>query len=98
MNIPESIKIAGINYAIKYEEHLNNGTVLSYGHVSYDKALIRIDPNLQSKQGEFRTLLHEMFHAIAYHFDMEIENNENVIDNLAKGLYMVIADNPEMFK
>ena len=98
MNIPETVKIGGIDYTIKYEERLNTGANLAYGHIDYDKALIRLAPDLQSKQGECQTLLHEILHGISKYFDLKIESDEDEIDSLAKGLYMVIIDNPDIFK
>ncbi|QHI72893.1 hypothetical protein [Aminipila terrae] len=97
MNIPEIVRIGGVKYEVRYEEGLNNGTSLAYGHIDYDKTMIRLAPGLQSKQGECKTLLHEILHGVSKHFDLEIENDENTIDALARGLYMVIVDNPEMF-
>ena len=97
MNIPEKVRIAGMDYAVKYEERLNNGVQLAYGHIDYEKKLIRIDSELGEYQGKCQTLLHEIMHGVAKHFDLEIEADEDTIDKLAKGLYMVIADNPEMF-
>lgn len=97
MNIPEKIRIGGVDFTVKYEDRLNNGTILAYGHIDYDNALIRLAPNLQSKQGECQTLLHEVFHGIAKHFDIPIGEDEDQIDKMARGLYMVIMDNPGMF-
>lgn len=97
MKIPEKIRIGGVDYDVKYEERLNNGTQLAYGHIDYEKALIRIDVNLMGHQGKCQTLLHEMLHGIAKHFDLKVETDEDTIDQLAKGLYMVIVDNPDMF-
>jgi hypothetical protein len=98
MKIPEKVRIAGFDYDVKYEERLNNGSTLAYGHIDYDKNLIRLATGLQSKQGECQSLLHEILHGIAKHFNLEVESDENTIDALAKGLYMIIQDNPEMFK
>lgn len=98
MNIPDKVRIAGTDYAVKYEERLNNGVNLAYGHIDYDKAIIRIDENLREQQGKCQTLLHEILHGIAKHFDLDVEKDEDTIDKLAKGLYMVIADNEGMFK
>ncbi|MGN6710713.1 hypothetical protein [Anaerocolumna jejuensis] len=97
MKIPENVRIGGIKYEVKYEERLNNGTSLAYGHIDYDRAIIRLASDLQSEQGECQTLLHEILHGISKHFELDIESDENTIDALARGLYMVIADNPEMF-
>lgn len=97
MTIPKKIRIAGVDYDIKFEERLNNGVRLAYGHIDYDKATIRIDTDLSEQQGKCQTLLHEILHGIAKHFELEVEGDEDTIDKLAKGLYMVIADNPDMF-
>lgn len=97
MKIPEKVRIGGVVYDVQYEDRLNDGTSLAYGHIDYDKALIRLAPNLQSQQGECQTLLHEIMHGIAKHFELKIENDEKTIDVLARGLYMVISDNPEIF-
>ena len=97
MKIPEKIRIGGVVYDVKYEDRLNNGTNLAYGHIDYDKALIRLAPNLQDYQGECLTFLHEILHGIAKHFGLKIESDEKTIDALARGLYMVISDNPEIF-
>lgn len=97
MKIPEYVRIGGIKYEVKYEKRLNNGTSLAYGHIDYDRAIIRLAPDLQSEQGECQTLLHEILHGISKHFELDIESDEYTIDALARGLYMVIADNPEMF-
>jgi len=97
MKIPDKVRIGGVDYTVKYEERLNNGSQLAYGHIDYDKALIRLASDLQSKQGECRTLLHEILHGIAHHFGLSIEDDEDTISKLAKGLYMVITDNPKLF-
>lgn len=98
MQIPDKVRIGGVDYNIKFEERLNNGAQLAYGHIDYDAALIRIDTNLREEQGKCQTLLHEILHGIAKHFELEIEGDEDTVDKLAKGLFMVIQDNPNMFK
>ncbi len=97
MKIPEKIRIGGVDYEIKYEEKLNNGASLAYGHIDYDRALIRIAKDIQNQQGECQTLLHEMLHGIAKHFELPIESDEKTIDAIARGIYMVIKDNPGVF-
>jgi Zn-dependent peptidase ImmA (M78 family) len=98
MKIPEKVRIGNIDYAVRYEERLNNGSNLAYGHINYDKALIRIDADLKDEQGKFQTLLHEILHGLAKFFELSVEEDEDTIEKLAKGLHMLIKDNPEMFK
>ena len=97
MRTPDKLRIGGVDYAVQYEERLNNGTNLAYGHIDFHKALIRLAPDLQTEQGEKQTLLHEMLHGIAKHFELAVGDDEDTIDKLSKGLYMVIEDNPDMF-
>lgn len=98
MRIPERVRIGGVDYAVIHEERLNNGQNLAYGRIDYDKAEIRLAEHLQSAQGECQTLLHEILHGIANHFGLAINEEEDSIDKLASGLYMVLKDNPEMFE
>ena len=97
MKIPESVKIGGIVYPVKFEDRLNNGTELCTGHIDYNFQQIQLDKNLQGEQGKEQTLLHEILHGIAHHFDLKVDDDEDTIDKLATGLYMVIVDNPDMF-
>ena len=98
MTIPNKLRIAGKDYAVKYEDKLNNGSNVMLGHIDYDKALIRLAPDIQDAQTTCQTLLHEAIHGICEHYKLDIKNDEDTIDKLANGLYMVIADNPGMFE
>lgn len=53
---------------------------------------------IKDAQTTCQTLLHEALHGICEHYKLDIKNDEDTIDKLANGLYMVIADNPEMFE
>ena len=57
VKIPERVRIGGVDYTIKYEERLNNGSQLAYGRIDYDKAQIRLEPDLREEQGKCQTLL-----------------------------------------
>jgi hypothetical protein len=98
MTIPDKIRIAGKDYAVTYTDKLNNGVNICLGHIDYDKATIEIEPNCQERQTMNQTLLHEILHGICNHYKLDINDNEDTIDKLANGFYMVIADNPEMFE
>jgi predicted Zn-dependent protease with MMP-like domain len=99
MTIPDRIRIGGVEYAVKMEERIidDNGRALC-GQIDYNTAIIRLEPNIQDEQGKKHTLIHEIMHGIAKHFGLSINEDEDVIDKLATGMYMVIADNPEMFQ
>jgi len=42
MKIPESIRIGGVEYAIKYAPNLRIGNDLCYGTISYDDSVITL--------------------------------------------------------
>lgn len=94
MKIPEKIRIGGIEYEIKYEPNLRIGNNVCYGVISYDDSTI----SLSSTDGtghQYRsiTLLHEILHGIIHHACAEIDEEEKVVEIVAKGLYQVLQDN-----
>lgn len=94
MKIPESVRIGGIEYKIEYVENLRQGNELLYGLIDYDNCKIFL--SLTDGKGHEKkcvTLLHEILHGIIYHAVGEIEDEENVVTMLAKGLYQVLQDN-----
>lgn len=99
MQITNSIKICGINYAIEEQEYLIDGNDLLHGTIEYDNARIIISTrNNRNEQLKLITFMHEIMHAMARHFgDHETNDNEAIIDMFAKGMYQVIIENPAIF-
>ena len=93
MKIPQTIRISGTDYPIIETAKLNNGTEMCYGRIDYEKSLIEINPDNQTHQHKCTTMLHEILHGVSHHCNLTIENEEHVIDTLAKGLYQVLQDN-----
>ena len=98
MNIPEVIRIGGMDYSIEYIPDFNTGTQLALGQCNFDRHNIYLASNLQGQQGIEQTFIHEVLHGICNHFDLGLNKDEDSIDKLAKGIYMVIKDNPHIFK
>ena len=101
MNIPEKIVISGMEYKVGLSNDvLFCDNLRAYGHIDFDKKEILIDKTLRENQGHIQTLIHEILHGIVY--DREIsflqDDEETIINQLAKGLYQIIIDNPNMFK
>jgi len=96
--IPESIRIGSCDYEVEFT---GNGLVANrkecYARIDYDNHLIEINSKLGDKQQRELSFLHEMFHAIAKERGLEFEDEELIVDELAKGLHQVIRDNQEMF-
>lgn len=94
MKIPESVRIAGVEYAVLYVPHLNNGVNLAYGHIDYEKSVIELSATIGTEyQKMCKTLWHEILHGIIENNGMEVENEEAVVDMFAKGIYQVLQDN-----
>lgn len=99
MNIPKQVKVGGLSYKIEEtEEPILVNNQLCYGSADYGKEIIKLSSSLQSQRGKKITFLHELFHCIFNDRCIENEDEEYLVDVLAKGLYQVIIDNPEIFE
>lgn len=95
---PKSIRIGGTEYAIVDTPELNNGTNIAYGYIDFEKSRIEITSSIEmSSARRFETLLHEILHGIIYHRSMIVKNEEELVDNLAKGAAQVVLDNWNRF-
>ena len=96
MKIPESIRIGGVDYAVKFDERVTDGISSCNGMIDYatSEIFIATDKGL-GHQAQCQTFLHEILHGIAYHANLDIskDNKELIIDTIAKGLYQVLQDN-----
>ena len=72
----------------------------AYAHIDYDNKEICIDSGLQDIQGQQQSLLNEIVHGIVYDRELDFINDgeETIVDQISKGLYQLIKDNPDMFK
>ena len=98
MKIPESVRIAGVEYKVVLVPNLNNGTSFAYGHIDYENSIISLsDTNGTEHQRRCQILLHEILHGIRENNGMEIENEEAVVDMFARGIYQILQDNGARF-
>lgn len=98
MKIPESIRIAGVEYKVELVPHLNNGTNLAYGHIDFETSVIELSDTVGTEhQKRCKVLWHEILHGIRENNGMEIENEEEIVDMFAKGIYQVLQDNGARF-
>ena len=93
--IPDKVKIGYKEYEVKkvdYEISLNGS--VCYADIDHNEYVIRL--NMKYKDIE-QSLLHEILHGID---DMFLHNRlqEEQIEMLARGLYMVLLDNPKLLK
>ncbi|MBE6985960.1 MAG: hypothetical protein E7433_00850 [Ruminococcaceae bacterium] len=71
---------------------LNNN--LCYGTINYDESTITLSKaDGTEHQRRCITLWHEILHGIRNHAGLEIENEEEIVDMFARGIYQVLQDN-----
>ena len=100
MKIPETIRVGSCFYTVNLTDEpilLNNQ--LCYGLCDSETHEITVNTNLQDIQGQERTFLHELFHAMVNERSLDLENSdtETIVDELAIALHQVIFDNQDMF-
>lgn len=94
MKIPDFVRIGGVEYEVfDNQPSLNDGENLLYGQIDYRESTIRLSDLREGHQMKCITLLHEILHGIRNHAGLEIENEEEVVDMFARGLYQVLQDN-----
>lgn len=101
MKIPETVKVDGMTYTVMQSDKiLIIDNKQCKGLVDYEMHTISIDNAVQDKQGCEQTFWHEVVHAIVRerNVTLEADNDESITDELAKGLHMVIKENPDIFK
>ena len=98
MKIPESVRIAGVEYRVILTPNLMNGANAAYGHIDYENSVIELSDTFGTEhQKRCQILWHEILHGIRENNGMEIENEEAVVDMFAKGIYQVMQDNGARF-
>ena len=94
MKIPESIRIGGVEYKIlDNQPALNDGQNLLLGQICYYENTIKLSNLVEGHQSKCLTLWHEILHGIRNHAGLEIENEEDVVEMFARGIYQVLQDN-----
>lgn len=94
MKIPKAVRIGGIEYGVKLTPNLNNGTNMAYGRIDYEESVIELSDTCGTgHQKRCMTMWHEILHGIREHAGLKIENEEEVVDMFAKGIYQVLQDN-----
>ena len=106
---PGYIRIGGVDYDLKlikdYAFISDNKTEINDGEFDINRSEIRLATTLKDGKTLIdldRTktvLLHEILHGIFYHYLEDFtENEEHLVTQLAKGLYQVLKDNPDLVR
>lgn len=103
MRIPESVRIAGVEYPVCWVPGLNDGKNMLYGQILYENPIIErgfpcnCETPVENDHDKI-TLIHEVLHGIIRHYGIECESEEKeeyLVEKLAYGLFQVLADNEE---
>lgn len=98
MKIPESVRIAGIEFKVVLVPNLNTGVNMAYGHIDFENTVIELSDTYGTEHQKRCTILwHEILHGIRENNGMQIENEEAIVDMFAKGIYQVLQDNGARF-
>lgn len=96
MKIPDSVRIAGVEYSVSYVPNLRHENQLAYGQIDFDNSEIRLSStDGVEHQRRCITLLHEILHGVVHANGMEVDSEEEIVSMFAKGLYQVLQDNGE---
>lgn len=97
MFIPKQVKIGARTYTVEMTDRPCKSDTQVDGEIVYSDSTIKIknDPMFAKDYLEY-ILVHEILHGIYNHFS--IEQNEDDITKVSRGIHMIIKDNPEIFK
>ena len=98
MKIPNSVRIGGVEYEIQHREVVRIDNNLCYGSIDYSESVINLsESDGGGHQHQCITLWHEILHGIFNHACLKVENEEEVVEVLGKGIYQVLQDNGRRF-
>jgi hypothetical protein len=106
MKIPEKLKVGGRDYEVIYPHRFEDSADVLYGLHDGSGQTIKI-ASMDSHGGQrceqaiANTFLHETIHAISMVYGCKLgslENGEDIVAQLAEGLFQVIRDNDLDFR
>ena len=96
MKIPQNVRIGGVDYQICRKEYLHADGKVLYGQIDYDDCEIRLsETEGLAFDHQCITLMHEILHGIIENYQIELDDEEKVVEALARGLFQVIKDNEQ---
>ncbi|HAT4309058.1 TPA: hypothetical protein I9080_002902 [Clostridium perfringens] len=102
MNIQGKVRVGSMDYDVILtdEKIINQDGEECLGLTDHNLHEIKISTRLQNEQGQEKTFLHELIHAMIAerNLDFECITEEILAEDLSTILYQVIKDNPEMFR
>jgi len=99
MEVVQKVRIDGIDYeVIRSDEPIIFEGKTGYGRVDYEDKKIHVSIAEGTEASRHHVLYHEIIHAIIRERTLTYGNTveETFVDELAKGLFNVVQDNPEL--
>ena len=101
IHIPETVKIAGCVYSVDREEKsfVNGSNVVDGTHSFFEQKIKVVREGTEDYQSV--VFLHELMHGIIENYCPNIVSavdEEKLVEQISKGLFQVVTDNPEIFK
>lgn len=95
MSLPSPIRVGGFEYKV-YERDDFARSQGEFGQCDNDTSTILIAKDL-TKQMQVNTLIHELFHAIYYVYNIEEKDEEErIVNTFANGWHQVLSDSPAL--
>lgn len=96
MKITDKVKIGGTIYQVDRNTRPCKNDINVDGEIIYDMGTIKLRQGLEENSDYVNyVFLHEILHGVFNH--MCVEQSEELIEKISKGLHMVIKDNPDIF-
>lgn len=94
MKLPDSIRIGGVEYTVITEPFLSDEGRELMGQIRFQNSIIALSENVDmSHEVACITLWHEIMHGIVNHFGLDLEDEEQIVDTFARGVFQVLQDN-----
>lgn len=94
IELPEKVKVAGYNIAIKAWSNHSATAASRYGEFSANEMEIRIDMSMHPEK-LLDVFLHELYHAVYWAYDIRDEDKEErACSVLSTGMAQIYIDNP----
>ena len=100
MIIPEVIRIGSCDYLVEFtDDAILVDHQECYADIDYNLHKIHISNKLGDIQTQEQSFLHEIVHGIISDraINLKEDDEELIVDELAKGMHQIIRDNQEMF-
>ena len=100
MKIPQYVRIGLRDYEVRFVDGRRDekGDLLD-GQIDFSNRIIYLDQNIIYEDEKFITFLHEVVHGIFHNYcNSKWNNNEDLVECVAEGIFQLVKDNPNLFK